>query len=59
MLLVNPTQNNDHMAIDMRAVMQVTSRGVTQDSWLQLWLSIAWIIWAWACDSVQQAIRWF
>ncbi len=45
MLLVNPTQSNDHMAIDMRTVAQVTSHGVTRDSWLQLWLSAAWIIW--------------
>ncbi len=58
MLLVNPTQNNDHVAIDMCVVVQVTSHDMTQDSWLQLWLSIAWIIWAWACNSVQQATRW-
>ena len=55
-----PTQNNDHdyVTIDMCTVVQVNDREVTRDSWLQLWLSVAWIIWAWACDLVQRVIRW-
>ncbi len=55
-----PTRNNDHnhVIIDMCTVAQVNDREVTQDSWLQLWLSVAWIVWAWACDLVQQVIHW-
>ncbi len=58
LLLVNPTQNVDHVAIDMRAVAQVNGRVVTRISPLQLWLSVAWTCWAWVCDTAQQATRW-
>ncbi len=54
MLLMNPTQSNDHVAIDMHSV----SHGVMETSWLQLWLSIAWIVWAWVCDSAQWVTHW-
>ncbi len=55
-----PTWNNDHdhVIIDMCTVAQVNDREVTRDSWLQLWLSIAWIVWLWACDLAQRVIRW-
>ncbi len=58
LLLVNPTQNINHVAIDMRAVAQVNGHGVTRISCIQLWLSVAWTCWAWVCDTARQALRW-
>ncbi len=58
LLLVNPTQNVDHVAIDMRTVAQVNGCGVTRNSLIQLWLNVVWICWAWVCDTARQALRW-
>ncbi len=55
---MNPTQNVDHVAIDMCTVAQVNGRVVTRISPLQLWLSIAWTCWAWVCDVARQATCW-
>ncbi len=56
---MNPTQNVNHVAINMRTVAQVNGRGMTHISPIQLWLSVAWMCWAWVCNAAQQATRWF
>ncbi len=55
---MNPTQNVDHVAIDMRTVAQVNGRGVTRNFPTQLWLNVVWICWAWVCDMARQALHW-